>query len=75
MQLSELGPCGGNKNAEAPKQLQKGFEPRLPRFRVRCSTSELSCSTDVCSNGLVANSLLCTSCMKWVDRRCSAVTG
>ena len=41
MHLTELGGRGENRIAQASKQLQMGFEPGLPRLRVRHSTSEL----------------------------------
>ena len=40
-QLSELGRHGENDNAQASKQFQRGFEPGLPRLRLRRSTTEL----------------------------------
>ena len=41
IQLSELGRRGRNKNAKALKQLQRGFEARFSRFRVRHSSAKL----------------------------------
>ena len=42
---SELGCRGNNKNVQALKQQERGFEPRLPRFRV-WSPTELSPTQD-----------------------------
>ena len=55
IQLSELGHSGENKNAQASKQHQRGFEPRLPRLSVCHSTAELQRSD---------KKTLCTSLLK-----------
>ena len=45
IQLSELGGHGDNKNAQASKLQQSGFEHRLSRLVVRHFTTELPRST------------------------------